>query len=91
MRIYARLILTMIIAVPAPAGSALEISRYTIDGGGKRSTGAGYVLTGSIGQPEADPSAASGGDFIVNGGFVVRSTVSGEGTLFANGFESGVP
>ena len=45
-----------------------EIPQYTIDGGGGTSSGGDYVLTGTIGQSDAD-SVMSGGDYILNGGF----------------------
>ena len=44
-----------------------ELSWYTIDGGGGRSSGGPYTLTGTIGQPDAAYSAGSG--FELLGGF----------------------
>jgi hypothetical protein len=44
-----------------------ELSWYTIDGGGGRSSGGPYVLTGTIGQPDAAYSA--GGNYELLGGF----------------------
>jgi hypothetical protein len=44
-----------------------ELSWYTIDGGGGRSSGGPYVLTGTIGQPDAAYSA--GGGYELLGGF----------------------
>lgn len=44
-----------------------EINWYTVDGGGGRSSGGPYVLTGTIGQPDADWSRA--GDYELLGGF----------------------
>ena len=43
------------VAGPALAQGAgpYEISWYTIDGGGVRSSGGPYTLTGTIGQPDA--------------------------------------
>jgi hypothetical protein len=43
------------------------IDWYTIDGGGGISTGGPYVLSGTIGQPDASDS--QGESFIVLGGF----------------------
>jgi len=40
---------------------------FTVEGGGATSTGAGYSLNGTIGQPDAAKS--SGGGFTVEGGF----------------------
>jgi hypothetical protein len=44
-----------------------EISWYTIDGGGGRSSGGDFTLTGTIGQPDAAYSA--GPNFELLGGF----------------------
>ena len=44
-----------------------SIDWYTIDGGGGRSNGGTYTLTGTIGQPDAAYSA--GGDYELLGGF----------------------
>jgi len=49
------------------SAATYEISWYTIDGGGGRSSGGPYVLTGTIGQPDADWS--EGGDYELLGGF----------------------
>ena len=52
------------------AGSALgqyEIDWYTIDGGGGTSSGGPYMLTGTIGQPDAGWCA--GGVYELLGGF----------------------
>jgi len=52
----------------ALAGSGtFEITWYTIDGGGGVSGGGGFVLSGTIGQPDA--GSASGGNFALAGGF----------------------
>ncbi len=49
------------------AGGDFDLSWYTIDGGGGTSTGDGFVLRGTIGQPDA--GTLSGGDFELRGGF----------------------
>ncbi|MCA3004772.1 MAG: hypothetical protein LW650_08755 [Planctomycetaceae bacterium] len=43
------------------------ISWYTIDGGGGTSTGGGFTLSGTIGQPDA--GVMTGGGFTLQGGF----------------------
>lgn len=43
------------------------IDWFTFDGGGGQSTGGGYTLRGTIGQPDA--GAMSGGPFTLVGGF----------------------
>ena len=45
-----------------------SISWYTIDGGGGTCNGGPYVLTSTVGQPDAADS--QGGSFIVLGGFL---------------------
>lgn len=59
--------LIAISAVPVQSGGQYEISWYTIDGGGGTSSGGSYVLTGTIGQADAD--WGRGGDYEVLGGF----------------------
>ena len=44
-----------------------ELSWHTIDGGGGRSSGGPYTLTGTIGQPDA--AYSSGGGYELLGGF----------------------
>ena len=57
-------VLTLIISM---AFGDYELSWYTIDGGGGRSTGGPYTLTGTIGQSDAGYSR--GGNFELLGGF----------------------
>jgi hypothetical protein len=52
---------------PAEASLGFDLSWHTIDGGGGTSTGGGFTLSGTIGQPDA--GAMSGGDFALVGGF----------------------
>jgi hypothetical protein len=58
-------LLVLILSLPAPAD--YEISWSTIDGGGGRSSGGSYVLSGTIGQPDA--GVMSGGSYELLGGF----------------------
>ncbi len=52
-----------------PAGGSFEITWYTIDAGGiNNAAGGGYVLSGTIGQPDAGPEM-TGGQFSLSGGF----------------------
>ena len=57
-------VLTLIISM---AFGDYELSWYTIDGGGGRSTGGPYTLTGTIGQ--SDAAYSRGGNFELLGGF----------------------
>jgi hypothetical protein len=62
------LVLLLFAVLTASTASAqYEISWYTIDSGGGRSSGGPYSLTGTIGQPDAAYSA--GGNFELLGGF----------------------
>jgi len=49
------------------SSAVFEISWYTVDGGGGTSTGSGFVLSGTAGQPDAGDLA--GGGFTLRGGF----------------------
>ncbi len=51
----------------ADAGNDFDLSWHTVDGGGGTSTGDGFVLRGTIGQPDA--GTLSGGGFELRGGF----------------------
>ena len=50
-----------------PAHAQLSITWYTIDGGGGTSSGGGFTLSGTIGQPDA--GGMSGGSFDLLGGY----------------------
>ncbi len=51
----------------AGAEDDFDVSWHTVDGGGGMSTGADFVLRGTIGQPDA--GTLSGGGFELRGGF----------------------
>src|ERR1043165_8161890 len=53
--------------VGGAAKAQLAVNWYTIDGGGGTSSGGTFVVSGTIGQPDA--GAMSGGIFVVQGGF----------------------
>ena len=65
-RLTVRMVLFMVSAASAASGQ-YELSQYTIDGGGGMSSGGTYVLTGTIGQPDAVYS--EGGSYELLGGF----------------------
>ena len=52
----------------ALAAGEYDLSWWTVDGGGGTSSGNGYTLNGSLGQPEAG-TIASGGGYTLAGGF----------------------
>ena len=59
--------LFVLFSIVATGYADYSITWSTIDGGGGRSTGGSFVLTGTIGQPDAAYSA--GGDYELLGGF----------------------
>ena len=61
------LLLAVWLLLIAPAFGQYELTWSTIDGGGGRSSGGTYVLTGTIGQPDA--AYSEGGPYEVLGGF----------------------
>jgi len=52
----------------AQTGGEYDLSWSTIDGGGGKSDGGSYILSGTTGQPDAG-STMSGGDYTLTGGF----------------------
>lgn len=60
-------ILATAIAVSAPAQN-YSIDWFTMDGGGGASSGGGYSITGTIGQPDAG-TTMTGGQYALVGGF----------------------
>ena len=60
-----KIILLLLLASAANAG--YNISWHTIDGGGGQSSGGKYILTGTIGQPDAAYSES--GNYELLGGF----------------------
>ena len=69
----------MILALaPSAFAQDFAINWYTIDGGGGFSTGGDFELEGTIGQPDAGPTAGAmtGGDFELTGGFWVVAATS---------------
>ncbi len=49
------------------AAGVFDLTWFTVDGGGGTSSGGGFVLSGTIGQPDA--GEMSGGGFTLLGGF----------------------
>ncbi len=74
------------VSAAVPIGGNFAIVNNTIDGGGGRSTGGGFVLTGTIGQPDASPTTSSGGEFKSAGGFWAKVAEVTE-LIFKDGFE----
>lgn len=80
------LILILISVVFGKAFAQFEISKYTINNGGGKSTGSTYQLTGSIGQVGAS-NKSSGDNFFLTGGFWHPGVVDLGEDIFKNGFE----
>ena len=57
----------LIACVHGQTGSDYDLSWSTIDGGGGTNSGSNYVLSGTIGQPDA--AAMSGSIYSLRGGF----------------------
>lgn len=72
------------ILVSHTLGAQYAIDWFTIDGGGGASTGGQYLVTGTIGQPDA--GKLSGGTFTLEGGFwpgvLVAPSPGGAPSLF---------
>jgi len=60
-------IIIFTVAISTASDTQYQLNWSTIDGGGGMSSGGPYVLTGTIGQPDADYSA--GGNYELLGGF----------------------
>lgn len=68
------------------SGEGFEITNNTIDGGGGLSSGGDFTITGTIGQPDANPQFSNGGGFTLAGGFWANATIAD--VIFRDGFES---
>jgi len=84
-----RLCLVGLLAVTASfaqsSGGEFEIVKSSIDNGGGVAAGGAYSLTGTVGQPDAQPQVAKGGDFALAGGFWGNAAVID--LLFRDSFE----
>lgn len=74
----------------AAKGTGFALPRQVIAGGGGSSTGGAFAITGTIGQPDADPlQPSTGGVFAISGGFwpaIAPAAPPGD-PIFADGFE----
>lgn len=59
--------LASIQAAPGTIAASYTIPWWTVDNGGGASQGGSYILSGTIGQPDAGSS--SGGSYVLKGGF----------------------
>jgi hypothetical protein len=70
-------------ALTQSSGGDFDILKSTLDSGGGASAGGEFTLTATIGQPNANPQSAVGGEFSINGGFWAAFS----DLLFKDGFE----
>lgn len=77
-----RLVVALALAAAAPCSAEQALTRWTVDGGGGRSQNARYVLTGSVGQPDAVPLLL-GTRYRIGGGFWADV----QPRIFQDGFE----
>ncbi len=67
MKAYTVAILSIFASGASLCAQSYSIDWHTIDGGGGTSTGGVYVVSGTIGQPDA--GTMSGGNYTLTGGF----------------------
>ena len=82
---FALSVLLTAAAFAQSSGGVYTLVSSTIDGGGGRSSGGNFVLTGTIGQFDANPNVAAGGIYQLAGGFWARAEINE--LLFRDGFE----
>ncbi len=67
------ILLSVLCVTTILAADGFDLSWWTVDGGGagvsNSSTGGSYTLSGTIGQPDANPVVMTGGQFALTGGF----------------------
>lgn len=80
MLIVTGILLFLLAAVALSAPTAMKVSWWTIDGGGGRSSGGQYTLSGTIGQPDA--GRASQQSFTNTGGFWALPTNIGQTEVY---------
>ena len=72
----------------AQTGGDFALEKSTIAAGGGQSTGGDFIVTGTIGQHDAN-TESTGGDYALSGGFwIAKITVNQPEIIFANGFEN---
>ena len=65
-----RFVFLFLLLIPAIGfAQQYSIDWFTIDGGGGTSTGGVYSVSGTIGQPDANATPMTGGNFSLTGGF----------------------
>lgn len=75
------ILLALSMAVTACAFAQYAIDWQTVDGGGGTATGGVYLVSGTIGQPDAGASM-SGGTYSLKGGYWAMIAVQTEGAPY---------
>jgi len=79
----------LVLTAAPGAAQSFDLDWYTVDSGGGQSAGDGYMLTGSVGQPDPGERPAANGAFSLSGGFWLGMIGGGDGEIFSDGFQSG--
>jgi hypothetical protein len=66
--VFLSLFTALVMIASFARAQSYSLEWFTIDGGGGNSTGGGYSLSGTIGQPDAG-GPLTGGNFTLTGGF----------------------
>lgn len=53
----------------AQTGNGYDLTWFTVDGGGDKTSGGNYSLTGTVGQPDVNQYVLAGGNYVLSGGF----------------------
>ncbi len=72
------------LALAQSSGGVFRLKAHSIDGGGQRSSGGNFAVTGSVGQ--ADAGTHAGGSFVLRGG-LWPALSRNDDLLFRNGFD----
>lgn len=90
-RSIAIVVIGLTLAGPIPAGPIaggdFVLVKSTVDGGGGSATGGDFVLTGTVGQPDAGTQTAFGNEFALAGGFWAQIGILVIEQIFKDGFE----
>ncbi len=80
----ALLLLSAALYAGLPSGGDYVVVRSTVDAGGGVSSGGSFVLTGTIGQPDAGSQPSTGSQYALAGGFWAKAVLE---FIFKDGFE----
>jgi hypothetical protein len=74
------------LATHAQSSATYDIARSSIDAGGGAASSASYQLQGTVGQPDANPTATSP-SYELTGGFQIADRGAQADPIFRDGFE----